>query len=59
MGPPRPVLTRLLRDPRQTHFFFNVQPDPSAGALDPGKKQPTPTSGDGQEEVGAAPAQRM
>ena len=28
-------------DPRQTHFFFYVQPDPPDGARDPGRKQPS------------------
>jgi hypothetical protein len=33
------------------NFFFYIQPDPSAGAPDPGKKRPCPASGDGQEEA--------
>ena len=37
---------RAGRDPRQTHFFFYMQPDPPAGAPDPGKKRPGSASGD-------------
>ena len=49
---PRSVARRIFealnarRDPRQAHFAFYVHPDPPAGAPDPGKKQPSPASGD-------------
>jgi hypothetical protein len=42
------VLDRINagRDPRQLHFAFYADSDPSTKPLDPGKKQPTAASED-------------